>query len=240
MSAVGHVLGYGAGALDLVSIFGPSFGDTQFKQLTLIATIAIITSSAITCWAVTERILISIKQDHQKVGGRFKIFRQIWSTLLHLPPRIQAICWAQFWSWIGWFPFLFYSTTWVGETYFRYDVPDNAKGTKDALGDIGRIGSTSLVIYSCITFAGAWLLPLLVKSPEDDTHTYRLPQGIVKYLERIKDFKPDLLTTWLCGHLIFASAMSFAPFAASFRFATFLVALCGLCVVPLSRSTGSC
>jgi hypothetical protein len=39
MGSVGHVLGYGAGALDLVSIFGKWMGDTQFKQLTIIATL---------------------------------------------------------------------------------------------------------------------------------------------------------------------------------------------------------
>jgi solute carrier family 45 protein 1/2/4 len=100
MGSVGHVLGYGAGALDLVSIFGKWMGDTQFKQLTIIATFSIITTSAVTCWAVTERVLVSKKEDGAK-GGRFKVVRQIWSTLLHLPPRIQAICWAQFWSWIG-------------------------------------------------------------------------------------------------------------------------------------------
>jgi solute carrier family 45, member 1/2/4 len=204
-------------------------GDTQFKQLTLIASAFIILSSAVTCWAVTERVLVSSRRDPGMAGdGRFKIFRQIWSTLLSLPPRIQAICWGVFWSWIGWFPFLFYSTTWVGETYFRYDAPEDARDSADALGDIGRIGSTSLVIYSCITFLGAWLLPLVVKSPEDDSFTHRPPQSIAPFVERFNKLKPDLLTTWICGHLIFACAMSLAPFATSFRFATFLVALCGL------------
>jgi solute carrier family 45, member 1/2/4 len=228
MSAIGHMLGYGAGAIDLVGIFGTALGDSQFKQLTIIATIAILSSSALTCWAVTERVLISKKRDPRKRGGRFKVFHQIWSTLLHLPPRIQAICWAQFWSWIGWFPFLFYSTTWVGETYFRYDVPEDAKESSDALGDIGRIGSTSLVIYSGITFLGAWLLPILVQSPDDNSFTHRPPETVAKYVERFNKVKPDLLNTWVCGHLIFAASMSLAPFATSFRFATALVAFCGL------------
>ncbi|OLN94318.1 General alpha-glucoside permease 2, partial [Colletotrichum chlorophyti] len=228
MSAIGHMLGYGAGAIDLVSIFGTTFGDTQFKQLTLIATFLMVFSSGVTCWAVTERVLVSTRQDPRKATGRFKVFRQIWSTLLHLPPRIQAICWAQFWSWIGWFPFLFYSTTWVGETYFRYDAPAEGKDSKDALGDIGRIGSQALVIYSVITFLGAWLLPLLVRSPDTDTFTARPPQSIAPILEKFSKHKPDLMTAWICGHLMFAAAMFLAPFAASFRFATFLVAFCGL------------
>jgi solute carrier family 45 protein 1/2/4 len=59
MVAVGHLIGYGAGALDLGAIFGPTLGDTQFKQLTAIAAIALCITVGTTCWAVTERVLIS-------------------------------------------------------------------------------------------------------------------------------------------------------------------------------------
>ncbi|KAJ0365705.1 hypothetical protein COL154_004285 [Colletotrichum chrysophilum] len=227
MSAIGHMLGYIAGAVDLVGIFGTWLGDSQFQILTVIATFMMLFSSAVTCWAVTERVLVSTRQDPRQATGKFKVFRQIWSTLLHLPPRIQAICWAQFWSWIGWFPFLFYSTTWVGETYFRYDAAADGKDSKDALGDIGRIGSMALVIYSTITFIGAWLLPLIVKSPDDDNFTARPPRAIAPFLEKFSKKRPDLMTAWIFGHLMFAAAMSLAPFATSFRFATFLVAACG-------------
>lgn len=214
------------GAIDMVAVFGTTFGDTQFKQLTVMAALGMVGCSAITCWAVTERVLVSVRHD-PRYAGRFKFIQQIWSTLLHLPPRVRAICWAQFWSWIGWFPFLFYSTTWVGETYFRYDLPEG-KGGEDALGDIGRIGSTSLVIYSSITFIGAWLLPLLVRSPEDEGFTARPPESIRGLLETFQKYKPDLLTAWIWGHLMFAAAMFLTPFAKSFRFATLLVAVCGM------------
>ncbi|KAF4999268.1 hypothetical protein FDECE_11562 [Fusarium decemcellulare] len=226
MSAIGHMIAYGAGAVDLLQIFGTALGDTQFKQLTIISTVTLISSTALTCWAVTERVLVSSKPTQHQ--GRFKVFRQIYSTLLNLPPRIQSICWAQFWAWIGWFPFLFYSTTWVGETYFRYDVPADARKSQDTLGAIGRIGSTALVIYSVITFLGAWLLPLFVQSPEDNLFTHRPPQAIADFLKRFNNLKPSLLTAWMGGHLMFAGAMSLAPFATSFRFATALVCLCGI------------
>lgn len=228
MSSIGHMMGYGAGAIDLVGIFGTALGDTQFKQLTLIATFSMLFSSAVTCWAVTERVLVSSNDDSRATGGILKVFRQIWSTLRTLPPRIQAICWAQFWSWIGWFPFLFYGTTWVGETYFRYDVPADAKASKDVLGDIGRIGSTALVIYSIVTFLGAWILPLMVQSPEDDKFTHRPPQSVASFLEKFSKLKPSLLNIWVAGHIMFSAAMCLAPFATSFRFATFLVVFCGL------------
>lgn len=222
------MIGYGAGAVDLGGIFGDFLGDTQFKKLTVVAAFGILSSSLITSFTVTERILIDIRKDPRHSGGKLQVLRQIWSTILHLPPRIRAICHAQFWAWIGWFPFLFYSTTWVGETYFRYDVPDDARNSGDTLGEMGRIGSTSLVIYSAITFAGAWLLPLVIKSPEDEGYTHRPPQNIARILEKFQKYKPDLLTAWMFGHAMFAGAMYLAPFATSFKFATVLVCICGL------------
>ncbi|KAK8140262.1 hypothetical protein PG984_000328 [Apiospora sp. TS-2023a] len=227
ISSIGHLIGYAAGAVDLEKITGSFLGDTQFKKLTVIAAVSILGASAVTCWAVTERVLVDVRHDPNQRGGRFKVVYQIWSTILNLPPRIRAICMVQLWAWIGWFPFLFYGTTWVGETYYRYDVPEDAK-SGDALGDIGRIGSTALVIYSCITMIGSWVLPLLIRSPEDDHFTPRPPQSIASYLEKLNKYKPSLLTAWMFGNGLFAFALFLAPFATSFRFATVIMCICGL------------
>lgn len=228
MNSLGHIIGYAMGAVDLVQLFGPRLGDTQFKQLTIIAALGMLTTSAITCWAVTERVLVSVRHDPRRASGRFKIVRQIWSTILTLPPRVRAICNAVFWSWIGWFPFIVYSSTWVGETYFRYDVSADARRSQDALGDMGRIGSMALTAYSTVSFLSAWILPALVRAPEDEPFTARPPASIAPFIEAFNKVKPDLLTTWIVGNVVFALAMFLTPFAASFRFATAIVALCGI------------
>jgi solute carrier family 45 protein 1/2/4 len=227
MVAVGHLVGYAAGTIDLVGIFGTTLGDSQFKQLALISGCTLLFTNGVTSWAVTERVLISTRDSDAKVGV-IKIFRQIITTTLQLPPRIQSICWAQFWAWIGWFPFLFYSSTWVGETYFRYDAPHDVKESKDALGDVGRIGSMALVVFSMVTFSGAFLLPFLIHSPDEEGFTPRPPTSIAGFLTKLTKYRPDLLTAWFAGHFMFAGAMLFAPFAASFRFATVIVAFCGM------------
>lgn len=231
MGSVGHIAGYGMGAVDLVSVFGTTLGDTQFKQLTVIAALGMFITSWVTCWAVTERIPPPARYDPRAPQGRFKVVRQIWSTLSNLPPRIQAICWAVFWSWIGWFPFIIYSSTWVGETYFRYDAPKDAAGgrqTADALGEMGRIGSMALTVYSAVTFIGAWVLPLFVKAPDADSFTPRPPASIAHVVERFNKLKPGLLSVWVSAHIIFSAAMFLTPFAFSFRAATVIVAVCGI------------
>ena len=79
-----------------------------------------------------------------------------------------------------------------------------------------------------MTFAGAWLLPLVVRAPEDEKFTHRPPASIAHLVEGFSKMKPDLLTIWQTGHLMFAGAMFLAPFAKSFRFATALVVFCGI------------
>lgn len=226
MAAAGHLIGYVIGTMDLVKIFGKTFGDTQFKQLTVVAAVALLTTQAVTCWAVSERALIAGRDGDAPASG-LKIIRQIFVAATNLPPRIQAICNIQMWSWIGWFPFLFYSTTFVGETYFRYDAPQDFKASKDALGDIGRIGSFSLVLFSLVTTTGAFILPQFIKSPDDTNFTPRPAAAIAAIAAKVNKYKPDLVTAWMWGHCLFSCTMVMAPLARSFRFATFLVTMCG-------------
>jgi len=130
----------------------------------------------------------------------------------------------------AWFPFLFYGPTWVGEVYFRYSAPEAIKVSTDKLGDIGRIASLSLVVFSIVTFTGSVLLPLVIQSPEDEKHSFtpRPPPVIAAIATRLYSFKPDLLTAWMFSHLIFAAAMSLTPFVQSLRFATLLISICGI------------
>ena len=229
MSAIGHLIGYGIGTLNLRSIWGDLLGDTQFKQLCIIAGIALVVACGVTSYAVHERILVASK-DSSKSRGVWSIVKSIFVTTLHLPNRIQAICWVQFWAWIGWFPFLFYSPTWVGEIYSRYSAPEEFQKSKDKLGEIGRIGSLSLVIFSLITLAGSILLPFVVHSPDknDSNFTPRPPPILAKCLTFIQENKPDLLTAWFISHFVFAGTMIFAPFAHSVGMATLLVSISGI------------
>ena len=131
---------------------------------------------------------------------------------------------------LGWFPFLFYASTWVSEIYYRYDAPKDLKESNDALGDIGRVGSQALVVFSTIALVSSVALPWLITSPDDDqgNFTRRSPTGLAKTFQRIMKSRPDLNTAWTICHFTFAGAMILAPLAKSTSFATTLIALCGI------------
>jgi solute carrier family 45 protein 1/2/4 len=101
MVAVGSLVGYAAGAVDLSMIFGPLLGDTQFKQLTAVAAFTICLTVSITSWAVTERVLISDGKDESEKQGPIEVLSTIARNAMNLPKGIAAICFVQFWAWIG-------------------------------------------------------------------------------------------------------------------------------------------
>ena len=229
MIAIGHLVSYAIGSIDLPKTFGPIFGDSQLKQVTLIAALALLGAVMVTSLAVEERVLVSSKDGDKKAGAIDKVGKILKMTL-YLPDRIQAICWVQFWAWIGWFPFLFYNATWVGEVYFRYTPNVNVADSTDVLGDIGRVGSMSLVVYSLVTFGASIAIPWLVQAPEQERRSFtpRPPATLAPVINTINRYKPDLTTAWMISHLMFAAAMCLAPFVRSLRMATILVSICGV------------
>lgn len=151
-----------------------------------------------------------------------------------MPPRIRAICSVQFCAWVGWFPFLFYGSEWVGEIFFRHVAPSHVHDETDKTAAIGRIGSTALLAFSSVTFVAMTFLPSVIKSPADDekrhNFTPRPPASLGPILGAAgkQTSKPELLTAWTWSHVMFGTAMLFAPFVKSVRFAGMLVAFCGI------------
>ena len=145
----------------------------------------------------------------------------------------------------------------MGETYYRYEHPEEAGKSEDTLGNIGRLGSLSLVLFAVITLSSSIILPYLVAKPEDPSSdaesktgrfTPRPPPSLGKEVQKVlmrtyetfRDHAPDLVTTWGISSVLFALIMVWAPFVRSLAFATTLVALCGVpwavsCWAPFSE-----
>jgi solute carrier family 45 protein 1/2/4 len=104
-----------------------------------------------------------------------------------------------------------------------------AKAT-DMLGEVGRVGSLSLTVFSSITFLSSVLLPFCIQPPDTKRtrFTPRPPPGVAAVLKAVTAIRPDLQTAWLISQIMFAATMIFAPLAHSRAFATFLVAACGI------------
>ena len=84
----------------------------------------------------------------------------------NLPTQIKKICLVQTFAWIGWFPFLFYATTYVGEIYADDFFRKNPHMTEPEIEQIyekgTRFGTFALLFFSCTSFAASIVLPLIV------------------------------------------------------------------------------
>lgn len=98
----------------------------------------------------------SAYSDNAEVNSKIRdIIGTIYSAVLHLPKPVRRVCIVQIAAFMGWFPYLFYSTTYVAEVMAQEigAEPDPDVAT--------RAGSLALLIYSFVAIIAGTLLPYL-------------------------------------------------------------------------------
>ncbi|KAN0086878.1 hypothetical protein V8E54_000566 [Elaphomyces granulatus] len=162
---VGNILGYISGYLDLPKLL-PFFGNTQFKVLSVIACISLGSTLLTSCTYIKERDPRLEGPPVSDNPGLISFFRQVFKAIRRLPPQIRKVCEVQIAAWVGWFPFLFYSTTYIGQIYVNpifADHPTLSDAQIDqAWEEATRVGTFALLIYAIVSFAANIILPLLV------------------------------------------------------------------------------
>lgn len=96
-------------------------------------------------------------------------FLSLYANMCRLPLQIKRVCQTQFLAWIAWFPFLFYTTTFIGNIYvdphLRED-PNMSKERLDALYEEGtRVATLALMVYAVVTLIASIILPQLIQQP---------------------------------------------------------------------------
>lgn len=110
MVGVGNIIGYLSGFSALPTLF--SFMRlTQFQALCLIASLALIITLPISCSGVNEKTPKDTPLVARRRAGLVATLRDLVRTYKYMPPKIRDVLQIQFCSWMGWFSFLFYSTT---------------------------------------------------------------------------------------------------------------------------------
>ncbi|KAK5042875.1 hypothetical protein LTR84_012425 [Exophiala bonariae] len=165
MTGVGNVLGYIFGYLNLPQYMS-FFGNTQFKVLCVIASIAMSFTVLISVLSIKERnpqLDPPSRSDHRS-SGILTFFKDVFLSIKRLPPETKTVCKIQFFHWMGWFPFLFYITTYIGQLYVN---PYLKTGLSDLevnqlWNKATRIGTLALLIYAITSFVSNLILPFLV------------------------------------------------------------------------------
>ncbi|GAA5822156.1 hypothetical protein JCM11251_004876 [Rhodosporidiobolus azoricus] len=241
MFGFGAVFGYWVGGIDLVWLTRGWLGSEQLKVLTFFTSFFLLVTHTITCTCVTERILISRDDEHEKGGGAMAALEDIWQTIKTLPRPIRQVFNVQFTSWIGWFPVLFFSTTWVAETYLRASSDpsaDLASAPASVREAATRAGTKAMLWHSVVSLVTSILIPPLVDSGDGKTNDgrgrYRSRGGGHPQWEQVKRYLPSLPFTWLSlpllwtlSNFLFASLLFSTWFASSVAGATVVLATMG-------------
>ncbi|RMD44884.1 hypothetical protein DV735_g355, partial [Chaetothyriales sp. CBS 134920] len=163
---VGNVVGYIFGYLNLPRYFS-FLGNTQFKGLVAIASIALSSTVLISVLTIKERnpkLDPPSATDEEGSLGIVGFFKQVRLAVRRLPPSIRRVCDIQFFAWMGWFSFLYYITTYVAQLWVNPRLtPGLSPEEVDELWAKGtRIGTFALLLYAIVSFSTNLILPFLV------------------------------------------------------------------------------
>ncbi|KAJ1644273.1 hypothetical protein LPJ64_004024 [Coemansia asiatica] len=234
MIGVGNVGGYLMGFLDLVHLL-PFLGSTQIQVLTTMASLVLSSTVAVTCYFTHEKPISrplpgstgSSSSELQALGAIFTSFRD-------LPEVIKRICRIQLFAWIGWFPFLFYGTTYVAGLYSS--AYRSSGQSDDELMEQGtRAGSLAMFMQAVSSLAFSVVLPLFTYSAAAAAAASRSaarqsPRSsqAMRLLSKLRAaISVSLPTMWTVSLLLFSVCMFATLFASSVSAATWIIGVCG-------------
>ncbi|OJA13849.1 hypothetical protein AZE42_00501, partial [Rhizopogon vesiculosus] len=236
MCQAGNIVGYGFGFIPLAKLPFLSFlGGDQFRKFCVVSISILVVTVWITCFCHEEKASVEPKSSQSR--GKFgEVLENIHSAITTLPRPIRRVCLVQLFAFMGWFPFLFYSTTYVGQVmaYETGKEPDNELAT--------RTGEFAMLLYSIVAVLAGGALPIFarrdrrllpVEGDDEDAQIERFrgrlhlwrQEGITQ-LPRMPWLLRDI---WTAAMLLF-TVLTFSTFwISTVTQATVAISLIGIC-----------
>lgn len=240
---VGNIVGYIAGYINLPSFLW-FFGDSQFKILCAVASICLAATIILSTSVIKER---DPRQDGPPPSNRpgvFAFFFTIFKSIKRLPPQVKKVCQVQFCAWVGFFPLLFYTSSYIGEIYVEPYLQENPHMSPEQLDKLyeeaTRIGTYALLMNSVVSLLTNVFLPFFIAPTYDSTPVFTQAAGETdtaskhslddrqSFFDRLRIPGFTLKRAW-CGSLVlFAVAMFCTVIVRSVEAATALIGLVGI------------
>eukprot|EP00834_Sanchytrium_tribonematis_P003062 NODE_109_length_18665_cov_0.924486.p4 type:complete len:449 gc:universal NODE_109_length_18665_cov_0.924486:9748-11094(+) len=136
----------------------------RMKDLLFISSFILIITTTISC--VIGQEIVRYRYVPKGLGA---LVRKLMRGIFNLPKEMQNLCAVQFFTWMGFFPFLFYSSTWIAEYAAYSKRPFDTEYSEYA----AEMGSYGTLWFSNVAFASSFLLPLISKWI-DKRHLYTM------------------------------------------------------------------
>ncbi|KAK0205153.1 major facilitator superfamily domain-containing protein [Desarmillaria ectypa] len=120
MFSLGSVIGFFFGNLDLPSLL-PYLGHAELEVFSIIVSFLLLAGHVSMALLVKERVLFTTAPGPKGplIQTFIQQFKTIFTNIRTLPRVIKQICMIQFFTWISWFPLLFYTTLYIGDLHKR-------------------------------------------------------------------------------------------------------------------------
>ncbi|KAI3343861.1 major facilitator superfamily domain-containing protein [Ustulina deusta] len=240
---LGNIIGYIAGGINLPRYVW-FFGSTQFKDLCAIASIALCSTVLFSTTVIRERNPQLDGPAPQGQLGLFSFFVKIFAAIKRLPPQISKVCVVQFFAWVGFFPMLFYTSSYIGDIYVQPFLEENPHMTPAELDELyeraTRMGTHALLIFAITSLVTNVVLPFFIDPTYDSHPAAGLPpsqnhgiheddaSSIRKWLQHLIIPGFTLRRAWMFSHILFAGSMFLTLVARTIEAATALIGLIGI------------
>jgi solute carrier family 45 protein 1/2/4 len=238
MTHAGNIAGFGFGFLPLAKLpILRLLGGDQFRKFCVVAMAILVITVWITCFCHEEKE----RSAYKKQSTFHSVMGNIYNAVVNLPKPIRRVCYVQVFAFMGWFPFLFYATTYMGQI-MAYE--NNAEPNKDVAT---RTGEFAMLIYSIVAVAAGTLLPHLARrdrrlisreGEDEDVEVTRLRNIVREWrVEAARQGRPlrlpmmpFLLRNIWTGALLLFTIITFSTFfIKTVAQATVAISLVGIC-----------
>ncbi|KAH8817196.1 hypothetical protein F5884DRAFT_748665 [Xylogone sp. PMI_703] len=225
--AVGNVFGYFLGSVQLQELGIPIISRmTQFQALCFTISLLLLIVTAVTCIYAKEDSITKQQNSFRSSrppanSGRSILMTAVWENIMclrSLPDYVSLVFQAQFFAWLGWFPVIYYQTSYLAALF----ICSAPMGTSSIYGSLAaeamQRASFATLIFAFVALITAIMLYVLVSSK-----TTQLPFGI-----KIADHSTLLVTLWLFSHLLFVACMCVTIFTETIVEGTILISVIGI------------
>lgn len=239
----GNIIGYCAGYVQLPKYLW-FFGHSQFKVLCAIASIALAATILVSTTLIKERDPRLDGPPTKNKPGVFNFFFTIFASIKRLPPQVKKVCQVQFCAWIGFFPLLFYTSSYIGEIYVEPYLRQNPNMSPEELDRLyeqaTRVGTFALLINSVVSLLTNVFLPFFIaptydghpvmsdnpEDSDDSSKDYDFDQP--SWLDRLRIPGFTLKRAWFGSLVLFAVSMFCTVVVRTVEAATALIGLVGI------------
>lgn len=233
MTHAGNVVGYFCGWVDLASWKGLKWlGAGQFRRFAMISLLAMVSCVSVTIGCISEHAAdrrFELAQERGRgvlvgVWGKVKdTVQDVWQAIRRLPRSVRRVCLVQLFAFMGWFPFLFYSTTYVlqiaeyerdqkrqkhhaGDFGWGAYYTDASRGYQDGGQEGGKggghgnsdkdaeRGSFAMLMFAVVSLVSAALLPYLALAGEKSRNSSSSPSSPPSEREEEDPLTPPILS----------------------------------------------